>query len=225
MSDDLTVSVIIPVYNGESFLAEALQSVLNQTLSPDEIIVVDDGSTDQSAQVVASLAASVALPIRYLHQENKGPAAARNRGIEQAHGDVIAFLDADDLWDRHKLEIQLPRLKSNPECEVVWGRLQVFTKNKESAMVKSETQQMPNVGCVLFRRSAFGRVGLFNETMRWSEDMDWFVRARECGLPIATHPDVVLWYRYHANNSWLGRPDSHLATLSAVKKRLERRRP
>ncbi|NCC37254.1 MAG: glycosyltransferase family 2 protein, partial [Chloroflexia bacterium] len=93
-----TISVIIPVYNGERFLAEAIQSVLDQTLPPDEIIVVDDGSTDGSAAVVDRLASTSSLPMRYVYQQNQGPAAVRNHGVQVALGAYIAFLNADDIW-------------------------------------------------------------------------------------------------------------------------------
>jgi glycosyltransferase involved in cell wall biosynthesis len=91
MSSKPAVSVSLPVYNGERFLAEAIQSVLDQTLLPDEIIVVDDGSTDGSAAIVAGLARTVSVPIHYVYQENQGPAAARNHGLRLAQGEIIAF--------------------------------------------------------------------------------------------------------------------------------------
>lgn len=103
MSDGPTVSVIIPVYNGERFLAEAIRSALDQTLSPAEIIVIDDGSTDASAEV----ARGFGPPVRVLAQANLGPAAARNLGVAHAAGDLLAFLDADDLWMPEKLAYQV----------------------------------------------------------------------------------------------------------------------
>ncbi|HKV36457.1 MAG TPA: glycosyltransferase family A protein, partial [Pyrinomonadaceae bacterium] len=112
------VSVIIPVFNGERFLREAVQSVLDQGDSSVEIIVVDDGSTDGTETVARS------LPVRYLHQTNQGPAAARNRGIEHAQGSLLAFADADDLWPVNKLELQLPCLLRDPKIDIVLGRIQ-----------------------------------------------------------------------------------------------------
>ena len=117
------VSVVIPVFNGEAFLREAVESVreavhvLDQKYSPVEIIIVDDGSTDGTGTVARSLPETV----RYLQQTNQGPAAARNRGIERAHGSLIAFADADDLWPAAKLELQLPYLINDPTIEIEFG--------------------------------------------------------------------------------------------------------
>ena len=106
------ISVVIPVFNGERFLAEAIQSALSQTLSPCEILVIDDGSTDGSAY----LAESFGPPVRVLRQENQGEAAARNRGIESAMGDWVAFLDCDDVWKPEKLSLQAAYFTSDVDC-------------------------------------------------------------------------------------------------------------
>lgn len=116
------VSVIIPVYNGEAFLAEAVESIQRQNCHSLEIIIVDDGSTDSTGSVVASLQADV----RYVYQpNNSGPAAARNRGLQMAQGNVIGFLDADDdLWPDNKLAVQLACLAAQPRTEIVLGYVQ-----------------------------------------------------------------------------------------------------
>ena len=107
-------------------MREAVQSVLDQKYSPVEIIIVDDGSTDGTETVARSLPETV----RYLHQSNQGPAAARNRGIEHAQGSLIAFADADDLWPAGKLELQLPYLIRDPAIEIVMGRIQQVRLSK-----------------------------------------------------------------------------------------------
>lgn len=112
-SDRAVVSVIIPSYNSAAFLRDAVDSVLAQTRPPDEIIVVDDGSQDDTAQICAAWAGRV----RYIRQENRGASAARNTGIAAAVGDWLAFLDADDLWDEEKLELQLAALVQNPAAD------------------------------------------------------------------------------------------------------------
>jgi glycosyltransferase involved in cell wall biosynthesis len=109
------VSVVIPTYNSAAYLPAAVDSALNQTVPPSEVVVVDDGSTDETAEVLKPYRARV----RYILQENKGPAAARNRGIEAANGDLVAFLDADDLWFPRKLEVQLEELTRNPALGLV----------------------------------------------------------------------------------------------------------
>src|SRR4030042_4290993 len=116
------VSAIIPVYNGEAFLAEAVESIRQQGYRPIEIIIVDDGSTDNTKRIAAGLKGDV----HYVYQPNSGLPAARNRGLNEARGDVIAFLDVDDLWSRDKLEHQLLRLNDAPSAEIVLGYTQIM---------------------------------------------------------------------------------------------------
>lgn len=221
---DTRISVIIPVYNGERYLAEAIRSVLEQTLPPDEIIVVDDGSTDGSARVVAQMAGQSRLPIRYVHQVNQGPSAARNRGVRSTDADLIAFLDADDIWDLRKQEIQAAHLFANPAVFIVWGFIQMFAVEGTTLVPLHTPWHGPNLGSALFRREVFESVGDFDETMRLSEDLDWYLRARELEIPQSVLTDVVLWYRRHEENMWLGQDRSLRSSLLAVKKRLDRRR-
>lgn len=219
------VSVVIPVFNGERFLREAVQSVLDQQYSPLEIIIVDDGSTDGTATAAKSFSEAV----RYLYQANQGPAAARNRGIEQAQGELIAFADVDDLWPKDKLELQLPYLLRDPKIDIVLGRIQQVLL---SETVDGETQSQEfaepafsvNLGGAVIRKSVFERVGLFDETMRYSEDVDWFMRARECGASIVTIDAVTLFYRQHEQNMTRGKNTSELNVLKALKRSLDRRR-
>ena len=214
------VSVVIPVFNGERFLREAVQSVLAQKYSPVEIIIVDDGSTDGTATVARSLPETV----RYLYQTNQGPAAARNRGIEHAQGSLIAFADADDLWPEDKLELQLPYLISDPAIEIVMGRIQQVLLGQTEAEEVGEPAFSVNLGSAVIRKSVFERVGLFDETMRYSEDVDWFMRAREAGAAIVTIDEVTLFYRQHEQNMTRGKSTSELNVLKVLKRSLDRRR-
>jgi glycosyltransferase involved in cell wall biosynthesis len=217
------VSVIIPVFNGDRFLREAVESVLAQKHSPLEIIVVDDGSTDGTAEVARSLPETV----RYLHQTNQGPAAARNRGIECAQGDLIAFADADDLWPEAKLELQLPYLINDPAIEIVLGRIQPVLLSRigePEAEEFGEPAFSVNLGSAIMRKSVFERVGLFDQTMRYSEDVDWFMRVREAGAAIKTIDAVTLFYRQHEENMTRGKSASELNVLKALKRSLDRRR-
>jgi glycosyltransferase involved in cell wall biosynthesis len=212
---NLLVSVVIPVFNGEAFLREAVQSVLDQKYAPIEIIIVDDGSTDDTEAVARSLPDAV----RYLRQMNQGPAAARNRGIEHAQGSLIAFADADDLWPAGKLQLQLPYLVRDPAIEIVMGRIQQVGLSQTVEPVFSV-----NLGSAVIRKSVFERVGLFDETMRYSEDVDWFMRAREAGAAIVTIDAVTLLYRQHEQNMTRGKSASELNVLKALKRSLDRRR-
>jgi len=198
-------------------LREAVQSVLDQKYSPLEIIVVDDGSADGTATVARSLPETV----RYLHQTNQGPAAARNRGIEHAQGDLIAFADADDLWPPGKLESQLAVLIKDRGVEIVMGRIQQVLLSGEEF---GEPAFSVNLGSAVIRKSVFDRVGLFDETMRYSEDVDWFMRAREAGVAIMTIDAVTLFYRQHEQNMTRGKSTSELNVLKALKRSLDRRR-
>jgi glycosyltransferase involved in cell wall biosynthesis len=219
------VSVVIPVFNGERFLREAVQSVLDQGYSSVEIIIVDDGSTDGTATVVKGFPDTV----RYLRQTNQGPAAARNRGIEAAHGSLLAFADSDDLWPAGKLALQLPLLTRDAAIEIVMGRIQqVVLSQTVDGQTQTEEFAEPafsvNLGSAVIRRSVFERVGLFDETMRYSEDVDWFMRAREAGAAILTIDAVTLFYRQHEENMTRGKSTSELNVLKALKRSLDRRR-
>jgi glycosyltransferase involved in cell wall biosynthesis len=116
------ISCIVPVFNGERYLGETLESILAQTHRPIEIIVVHDGSTDGTARVTAGYDERV----RYLKQDNAGPAAARNLGLDAARGDFVAFLDADDLWHAEKLERQMACFETRPELDYCLAHAQNF---------------------------------------------------------------------------------------------------
>ncbi|MGH8552610.1 MAG: glycosyltransferase family 2 protein [Methylococcales bacterium] len=126
MSASPSISVIIPVYNAEKFIEEALLCVFQQTLLPDEVVVIDDGSTDSSAQIIKK------FPTIYQYQSPQGPGAARNAGLTIAKGEIIAFLDADDLWPTDMLQNHIKAFRQNPAWEIVMGniRLQLWCEDK-----------------------------------------------------------------------------------------------
>lgn len=221
----MLVSVIIPVYNGEAFLADAVASIRSQSYEPMEIIVVDDGSTDGTAAVARQLAGAV----QYICQPNSGPPAARNRGLKTARGDVIAFLDVDDLWSENKLEIQLERLARTPPADLVLGHIQLMMLNgrvdgRPVFVPWEEPKLALSVGAALIRRSVFDRVGLFDESLRYCDDCDWFMRARECGVSLQIHKDVTQYYRRHENNITNQQSIGNRYTIEALKRSIDRRR-
>ncbi|MFA6055620.1 MAG: glycosyltransferase family A protein [Thermodesulfovibrionales bacterium] len=223
MNNPLT-SVIIPVYNGERYLAEAIESVLAQTYRPIEIIVVDDGSTDGSADVAKGFHDN----IRYVFQPNSGPPAARNTGLRMANGNVIGFIDADDLWSNNKLSLQLERLDNNSSAEIVLGHLQFLlyriTDSKHEWEVSSDPQIALTLGSGVFRKSVFDKVGLFDETLYYGDDWDWFMRARELGVSMLIHKEVTLFYRRHKHNLTNQKKIGDTYIIRILKNSIDRRR-
>jgi glycosyltransferase involved in cell wall biosynthesis len=219
------LSVIIPCYNAAKFLPEAMASVLRQQYEPLEILVIDDGSTDATPQVAAALAPAV----QYLRQENRGPSAARNLGLGRARGDVIALLDADDLWPDGKLDLQVGRLMADPALDLVAGRVRyVALAGGRIPDLRFEGPDLTlpgiHLGAAVYRRRAFDRVGLFDETLRYSEDHDWFLRAREEGLKMVVLAEVTLLYRMHDSNMTLNLRERNAVQARMLHKSLERRR-
>lgn len=196
------ITVIIPVYNSERYLGAAIDSVLAQQWAPLEIIVVDDGSTDQSAQVVRRYRPVVQL----LHQRNAGPGPARNRGIAAAHGDFLAFLDADDLWVAHKLQQQMQALTADPTLAMVFGQVEQFYSPDLAQQATppdlGHRQHLAglHVGAMLIRRAAFACVGLFDPQWQVAEFLEWYGRAQALGLKSVVLPTLVMRRRIHTNN-------------------------
>jgi glycosyltransferase involved in cell wall biosynthesis len=224
-TDSFLVSVIIPVYNGEAFLAEAVESIQQQEHRLLEIIIVDDGSTDGTKKIAASLGENV----RYTYQRHSGPGGARNRGLGMARGDVIGFLDADDLWLRNSLRLRLARLVDDPSVEIVMGHTQLIRRRGASDGKSGfETYRRPwpalSLGSATIRKSVFGKVGLFDHTLPLGEDVDWFLRAQEFGVSIEIIPEVTQYYRRHTNNVTNRTRLSQRYLAIALKKSLDRRR-
>jgi len=184
------VSVIIPAYNCARFLPESLESVLRQTFRDFEVIIVDDGSTDNTPAVLESYFKAYPDLIRYIRKQNGGPASARNAGIQEARGELIAFQDADDIWMPEKLEMQVAYLREHPEAGVV------FT---DYALLSGETVLMPSIQSryevpsgmifeklltqhfiampsVMVRRACLDQVGVFDETLIGAEDYNFYLR-------------------------------------------------
>ena len=200
MSEPL-VSVVIPVHNGQRFLAEAIDSVLAQGYSHREVVVVDDGSTDDSPAIAR------ARPVRYQWQPNQGVAAARNAGLAAARGDLIGFLDQDDVWLPHKLDAQVEFLGQHPSVDMVISPLEVAVEPGAAPLSWFEpdsgmdVQLVPLLGTLLARRSCIDRVGGFDTCYEIASDTDWIMRARDAGLVLESAPGVCMRYRMHELNS------------------------
>src|SRR5260370_33277313 len=191
------VSVVIPVHNGQAVIGEALRSVFDQTCRPREIIVIDDGSTDQTEAQVKTFAADVV----FMRQPRQGAAAARNAGALRATCRYLAFLDADDLWPKARLERQLVPLIENPELDFVSGSMIQFKRGSSGAIVPlsaPEASRLPSV--LLMRREAFWKVGAFSSRWEVGETIEWWSRAVDAGLHGISLPDIALFRRIHDHN-------------------------
>ncbi|MEA3446547.1 MAG: glycosyltransferase family A protein [Bacteroidota bacterium] len=217
------ISVIIPVFNGGRFLSEAIDSVLAQNYDALEIIIIDDGSTDNSKEV----ALGYGNKIKYLYQENGGPAKARNFGLSIATGDFITFIDADDVWAKDKISRQLALFGKNEELGIVIGLAW-----KTGFSVKEELDKpglTPKgtfhllLGSSLIKKSVFDRIGLLDEDLFLGDDTDWFNRAKENRIAIAIHRDVVQYYRIHENNITNDKRRSNHYVFKVIKKAKDRK--
>jgi len=217
------VSVVIPAYNAEGPLERALASVLAQDYEPFETIVVDDGSTDGTAQTVARFPA-----VRYVRQENAGPSAARNRGVEEAAGELVTFVDADDEVPPAKLSVQVSYLLEHPDVGCVLGRQDVELEGGGAPEwigrdpVFGDFAGVPLMS-LMTRTETFRELGGFDTSLRIAEDRDLLVRMRERGVGIAVVPEVVLLRRFHGTNLTFERPESH-PLLRSLKDKLDRAR-
>lgn len=222
-----SVSVIVPVFNGASFLAGAVANIRGQSRPPEQIIVVDDGSTDDSLAVARSLGADVTV----LTQKNGGPPAARNRALEVVAGDFVTFLDVDDLWPPDKLAEQLQFFSDHSATDLVLGQTRLLMEAGGETPLREGTQEdaatplhLFLIGAALFRRSAFERIGVFDVSKRYADDLDWFLRARESALQFHLMPRLALIKRCHADNLTRGKSIADMGLAAVIRASLARRR-
>ena len=219
------VSVVIPVYNGELYLNDALTSLQAQTYRRFQAIVVDDGSTDRTAEIAKSFREA-----QYLFQENAGPGPARNRGIRIAKGDFFTFLDSDDIWPEHRLRTQIEFMSEQPDVAFAVGRCKTFIQRgfskpawvDEAALQGQQIGYFP--GTLMATRNAFNTVGFFNPHFRVGEGAEWFVRAKESGLPMAVIDEVLLHRRVHQSNLTHQGDQINSNILLALKESMDRKR-
>jgi glycosyltransferase involved in cell wall biosynthesis len=211
------VSVIVPVFNGARFVREALDSISMQTYRPVEAIVVDDGSTDETGEVLDRFGPRV----RRASQAHSGQSAARNRGVELATGRYLAFLDADDLWPLEKLAAQVAILEEDPECDLLFGHAEQFRENSGG-----ESEPMPGYvpGTLMVRREAWLRVGPLRSDVRVGEFLDWMFRARQQGMRERIDGRVWLRRRIHGDNLGVRERDACGDYLRLLKDAMDRRR-
>jgi glycosyltransferase involved in cell wall biosynthesis len=217
------VSIVVPAYQAEPYLDEALESALGQDYREFEIILVDDGSTDRTGEIAAAHGVTV------LRQENGGPAVARNAGLAVAKGELIAVLDSDDIWPRDRLSLQVAHLREHPSDGMVMGLTDPFVTPGQPRPPHHPylAQPGPYAGhpsTMLVRREIFEQIGTFDESMRLSEDLDWLARATDAGVKIGRLECTLLHYRIHANNTSRNPKANQRATLRALRASVERKR-
>ena len=195
------VSVIIPVYNGERYLAEAIESVLAQTQKPNEMIVVDSESQDNTEKIARSY-----RQVHYIRDGGRGLANARNMGIDVCRGELIAFLDYDDRWAPNKLKVQVEHLINNPKIQYVNALVKLFLEPgctlrlgyTKKSLNRAKVGRTP--GTLVARKSLFDRIGRFSADFVIGCDVEWFTRAKDNNIPMAIIPEVLLYKRLHNTN-------------------------
>jgi glycosyltransferase involved in cell wall biosynthesis len=218
------VSVIIAVKNGERFLPSAIESVLEQHYRPIEMIVVDGQSVDGTARIARRF-----KEVRYIYQKSGGVADAYNIGIDAARGELVAFLSHDDVWTRGKLAIQVKYLKDHPEIQYTVGKVRFFLENGQPIPhgFRRHLLRDEHVGHIMetfmARKSLFDWVGKFNPALTSAEDVDWFGRANDQGVPMVVIPQVLLHKRVHENNLSLTSSANNRNLLKAVKNSIDRK--
>ena len=203
------VSIIIPAYNAESTIKCTIESVQKQTYRDYELIIIDDGSSDRTAKIVREIADN---RLKLFNYKNRGLSTSRNRGIQQATGEYIAFLDADDLWTKDKLEKQIAILETNPEVGVVYSQTYYidsqssflyycdpvsFTGNVLPELLL--TNFLHNGSNPLIRKQAVATVGEFDSSLNSSEDWDYYLRLAAL-YSFAVVPEYQVLYRRSGNN-------------------------
>jgi glycosyltransferase involved in cell wall biosynthesis len=195
------ISVIIPAWNREQYLGAALDSVFAQGRDDLEILVVDDGSTDGTVAVAQSRPG-----VRVVSQQREGPGAARNRGIAETRGELIAFLDSDDWWEPDKLSRQLAALESQPTAGMVLCHVRNVLgagHTRPGWLRASQLDVEPNYWLLqasLIRREVFARLGPLKTERMLGDDVDWFMRARAAGIETIVLDDILVNRRIHPDN-------------------------
>ena len=223
--ESMLTSVIVPVYNGEKYLAAALDSILAQDHRPIEVVVVDDGSTDSSGGVARAFS-----DVRYIREDRQGPAVARNTGLAECHGEFISFLDADDLWLPDKLSVQAAYLAAHADVGCAMGRMKNFLEEGihcprwvDPATI-SESCACPSLLTLLSHRWVFDKVGRFNSSYRQGEDLEWLIRLTESKIPLARLPELALLRRIHSGNTSHDQNGSARARIRMLKESIDRKR-
>jgi glycosyltransferase involved in cell wall biosynthesis len=219
------VSIIMAVYNGEKYINEAILSLLNQTYPPTELIIIDDGSTDDTPNILRNFKNQFAI----ITQSNQGQPAAQNLGIQLAKGKYIGFLDSDDVYASHKISTQVEFLEQHPQIDMIYGYVKQFISPELPEHIKQTKHcpQQAEPGYIaiggLFKKECFEITGLFDTQWRVGYFIDWYMRAKEQQLKEHLINDIIAKRRIHDNN--LGTYSKHYQHdyLRIVKAAMDRR--
>lgn len=221
------VSVIMPVYNTERYVAEAVESVFSQTYGNIEVICIDDGSTDGTAAILEKFGRAVTV---LRNQGNVGIARSRNEGLRAARGEFIAFIDADDIWKAEKLEKQLAQLEENPDLGVSFCFMQCFLSPELPPEIKKIRYCPPDPSpgyisaAAVIRKQALDKVGEFDERLRVGEFIDWYSRATDLGVTSGMIEEVLYLRRIHETNTGVNERASRSDYLKVARSAIERRK-
>ncbi|CAO3430803.1 glycosyltransferase family 2 protein [Azospirillum endophyticum] len=229
------VSVVLPVFNGERFIRAAVASLAAQTRQPDQLVIVDDGSTDATPDLLPDAVKDLPWNVRLLRTVNSGPAAARNAGIAESSGDAVAFLDVDDLWLPDFLNDQLQHLDRHRWLDYVVSGARIEADGGSRSLQQIQQIQRWRAardgnhlfvfGAGLFRRDVFRRAGEISPELRFGEDLDFYLRLSEApDIHGALAPETGYVYRLHDTNMTLDSAAAHLAVTRVIKRSLDRRR-
>ena len=190
------LSIIVPVYNSELFIEETLNKIYHQNYPTFELIIIDDGSTDNTAEIIKKNFPEAI----YYFQENEGHASAKNKGLKFCNGEFIIFLDSDDYWEENSLHILSDFLIKNPDILIVEGKIREFITQNDAVQFISEAYYMSSFGTCMFRKEVFDIVGFFDERLICATDIDWFIRAWENNIEKSRVDHNILNYRKHTNS-------------------------
>ena len=221
------VSVIVPVFNEERLLPEAIACIRQQGDARVEIVAVDDGSTDGTPELLEQLRREPGAPLRILRQENAGPGAARNAGAHAAHGEILAFLDADDLWGAGWLCSVRTRLEAEPKALLLGHTSFVRIADNPRPGDGWNPPEPPGLawvfGAMALARTTWEVIGGVDASLRFGEDLAFLIVARERGVPIVVVPETTHFYRLHGRNSVRGRGVKELNVMRVLHESLRRR--
>lgn len=196
-----SVTVILALLNGEAYLEQSLESLRAQTLQAHEVLIIDGGSSDRGLEIAAQFPF-----VRVLRQSGKGIPDANNQGIREARGDLVAFLEHDDLWDSRKLELQVQCFQANPSTDYCVTRFEFFRQpgSEIPSCFKPELFERSHLGrimsCLMARKSLFDRIGFFDSSYVSAGDVEWFSRAQDSGAKLTIVEQVLMQKRIHGSN-------------------------